>query len=141
MINQEGNSIPMPCRRHGFIPIRQLPGIIRLGRRRPSLLLIEIHEQQYLILHRRKEIVFLDEIKDFWSPQAEQVRQRLARLMLDDVSADRQQKGHIARPGDLQLGQALHQNRRRLDCLQLALHGDDHGLYVIDIRRPLLDCL
>ena len=74
MINHKGNGLAMPCRRHGFLPMRQLSRGIHLGRRWAILLLIEIDEQQYLILHRRKKIVFLDEIKDFGSPQTEKVR-------------------------------------------------------------------
>ena len=48
-------------------------------------LLVEFDKQQRLVLHVREQIVLPDEVEHVRAPQAEEVRERLARLAVERV--------------------------------------------------------
>ena len=120
-------------------------------------LLVEFDEQQRLILHVREQIVLPDEVEHVRAPQAEEVRERLARLAVERVpekqrvrSAGCERRGR-RQSEDSQLREALHQKdrvgaagllgRRRRRAVELGLDEDDDGGYVVDALRPRLDRL
>jgi hypothetical protein len=88
-----------------------------------------------------EQIMQTDKLKDLGFSKSDEEGQGFGRLMLGDIAewttSEREEQLRMDKI-DLQFGQTFHQYRRCRSRIQLSLHSDDDGLYVVNLDWPLL---